>query len=217
MALGAANLLGLLVPRLGGLVDIRWLNLGDEEGSSEGASGLALMEQFVQVGVNQTSVLSINLRHGDGVGRVIVREFCSVLLVILSDLGQPLGDLGVGNEGSDVRVVAESEHVLAGGGLIPGSGSDADSCANREVGELQLESNCVPSAASSVSESQFVCVFIELVDVGNLGVDIEVTLGSLDLVEGTGFVGWDGIVVAEVLRGPFAEVGKNSLLVLLKG
>ena len=53
-------------------------------------------------------------------------------------------------------------------------------------------------------------------NVGNLGINIEVTSGSLDFVQGTEFFGWDCIVLLEVRGSEFAVVGEEGLLVLFE-
>ena len=113
--------------------------------------------------------------------------------------------------------MAEGEHLLAGRSFIPSGGSHADGLADGEVGELQLQGNCVPGGVGVISESQLVGEFIKFVNVGNASVYIEVTSRSLNLVEGTESVGWDGIVGGEVAGGPLLKVAKDSLLVLFEG
>ena len=62
----------------------------------------------------QAGVLGINIGDGDGVSGVVLGKLGGVLLVILSDLSEALGDLGAADEGGDVGVVAESKDILAG-------------------------------------------------------------------------------------------------------
>lgn len=175
------------------------------------------MEEFIQSGVLETGVLGSDFRDGNGVSGGGLGELSGVLLLILSDLGETLGDLAGANEGGDVRVVAEGEHVLAGGGLIPSGGSHAHGLADGEVGELELESNSVPGGVGRVSQSQLVGEFVELVNVSDSSVDVEVASGSLHLVEGAESVGGDGVVGSEVGGRPLLEVGEDGLLVLFEG
>ena len=111
--LGGASLLGLLVVGLNSLA-VCGLNLNNEERGSEGSGGLALVEQFVEGGVLEASVLGGNFRDSDSVSWGGRGKFSSVLLLVFGDLSEALGDLAGSNEGGDVRVVAECEDLLAG-------------------------------------------------------------------------------------------------------
>lgn len=175
------------------------------------------MEEFIKGGVLETGVLGSDFRDGNSVRWGGLGEHSGVFRLVLSNLGETLGDLARANEGGDVRVVAEGENLLASGGLIPSGGSHTHGLADGEVGELEFESNSVPGGVSGVSQSKLVGKFVELVNVGDSSVDIEVATGSLHLVEGTESVCGDGVVGSKVGARPLLEVGEDGLLVLFEG
>ena len=85
------------------------------------------------------------------------------------------------------------------------------------VGELELKSKDVPGLGTGgISKAELVGVLVELEDLGYLGNNVEITLLGGSLVEGNEHVGGDDVVLAEVLGGPLADVGKGGSLTLLK-
>lgn len=188
LALEGGTLLGLLVVGLGPLLDVGGLDLGHVELSAEGVLGLDFLvgldvvEEVEERVDGETSVLLVNLGEDGGVNTVDG----SLVELLIASLGLDLlGELGVGGDGEDVGVVGEEEHLLLGGGLVVGRGSDPHDVASVDVGELQLEGEDVPGlGAGSVSESELVGVLVELEDLVDLGNDVEVALLASSLSEG---------------------------------
>lgn len=60
------------------------------------------MEQFVEGGILEASVLSCDFRNSDSVGRGSVGELSGVLLLVLGDFGKSLCDLAGADEGGNV-------------------------------------------------------------------------------------------------------------------
>lgn len=82
--------------------------------------------------------------------------------------------------------------------------------------ELELEGKSVEHLARGILELEFVGVFVELVNLENLGDNVEVTLLGLSLVEGDVHVVRDHRVRGEVLVGPLSKVLESGGLALLK-
>ena len=217
--LGGGGLLGLLIVRLGELFDLGGLNLAHGEGGSESVSvkGLSVMEQVVEGGEGEVGVLLVDLRHGDGVSGDGLGEGSLLGTPVVGDLLDGGSESGGGDESHDVGVVGKGEDVLLVGGLVPGGGSDSNSLASSQVGELELEGKSVPRLTSGVSKLELVGVFVHLVHLGNLSNNIEVVGGAGDLGEGLVEVLGDGVVRGEVLGGPSAEGTEELGFVLLEG
>jgi hypothetical protein len=218
--LEGGGLLWLLIEGSGPLADISGFNAGNVELSAEGVLGLEFLvsldvvEEVLEGDEGKVSVFLVNLSE-DG-GRDTGNG--SLVNLVIGGLGSDfLSELGASGEGENVGVVREEENLLLGGGLVVGHGSDADNVTSADWGELQLEGEDVPWASTGgILKAELVGVLIELEDLRDLGNDVEVTLLSSSLVEGNEHVGWDHVVLVEVLGRPLADVGKGGSLALLE-
>jgi len=210
-----AEELGLEVVHLsGGSV----LDGGDLNVDSEGVTleGLGSVEEVSERGGLHVGEFGSNFGDNDGVGGVVSSKVGLVGSVIVGDLGEVGSGLGSSDEGADVGVMALAEDVLVTG-VVGGNRSDVDGVSASEVGELQLGAESVPGVTGVVSKSDFVGVFIELVDLGDSSLDIKVFTGSNggSLVEGSD--GGDGGGVAHVGGSPLSEGSEDLSFVLLEG
>jgi len=110
----------------------------------------------------------------------------------------------------------EDENVLVLAGFVVSGGADADHLASTETGELQLESEDVPSITGLVSDLELVGEFVQLEDVEHFSDNIEVTVGGASVLEVGVVVGGETIILGEVVRNPLAEGGEESSLMLLE-
>lgn len=209
-------LLSLLVPHSDGIGHVAWLDSGNVEASSEGVDGVVwVVEQIVEGGVAEVLVLLVDLgQHDWGHGDLgLEGSLLGVLLV--GDLGQASSQFGGVDEGHDVRVVLEEEHVLLVG-LIDSHRSDSNNGSLSQVWELELESEGVEGLSGVVSELELVGVLVELEDLQDLHNHVEVValvLGSLEL---------NGAISANVGRleevvGPLLEGLLDGNILSLEG
>ena len=197
----------------GSVLDGGDLNVDSEGGTLE---GLGSVEEVSERGGRHVGEFTSNFGDNNGVGGVVTSEVGLVGSVIVGDLGEVGSGLGSSNEGADVGVVALAEDVLITG-VVGGNRSDVDGVSGSEVGELQLGAESVPGVTGVISKSDFVGVFIELVDLGDSSLDIKVFTGSNggSLVEGSD--GGDGGGVAHVGGRPLSEGSEDLSFVLLEG
>jgi hypothetical protein len=186
--LGGGGSLGLLVPDLDCIGGISGLNSGNVEAGSEGVvAKIRRVEEIVEGGGLETSVLSVDLGKDNGDHANITLEGGSLSRSVVGNLGEGSGELGAVDEGQNVRVVLEHEDLL-GGGLVEGSRSDSNNGSGSHVGELQLEGKSEEGFSGVVSELEFVGVLVELEDLEDLGDNVEVAGGLGSLLEVGGVV-----------------------------
>ena len=211
-SLGRAGFLGLLVPDFAGFLGITWLDSGDTEGGSPGAtlSGLAA-EEFLKASAWKVGPSLVNRGHIDGsLGGARAAEGCLLACPVIRHFAEGGSKSGGSDEGHDVGVVAECEDLLGRGGLIPGAGSDANGLTDSEVWELQLKSKGVPDLSRAILELKFVGVGVHLVHSDDLGNNIKVGVLGLCLVQWLVHVFGDSIVGGEVGASPLFEVGNDG-------
>lgn len=124
-ALEGGGLLGLAVVGLDPLLHVGGLDLGHVELGSEGVLTLQLLvavrvvEQVLEGGAAQGGVLLVDLSEHHGVVAHVLLKSGLLNGVVVADLSsQLLGELRGRDEGHDVGVVREDEHLLVGGSLI---------------------------------------------------------------------------------------------------
>jgi hypothetical protein len=146
-SLRGGALVGLLVESSNVLNNGRRFNLRDAEMSSEG--GLlgdvgVVGEEILEGSDGESGVLLVDLGEHDGVHADGLREGCVVILSVVADLvSDLLGELRARDEGQDVGVVRQVQHVLLGSLVVDGR-SDSDNVVHGQVRELQLQSEHVP-------------------------------------------------------------------------
>lgn len=97
-------------------------------------------------------------------------------VLLVRDLGaQERGELGGADEGHDVGVVLEHEHLLVKRGLIVGGRSNLDDGTLSQMWELQFESKGIEGLTGGISELKFVSVLIKFKNLKDLGNDVKVT------------------------------------------
>ena len=216
-ALGGGDLLGLAVVHLDGLADIAGLDAGHAEAGSEGLAGELSAEELIEGGGAEIGPLAVNVRDGDGHGWDGLSELGLVGGGVVLNLGDGGGEAGGADEGHDVGVVGEGEHLLGRGGLVNGGRSDSDSLADLQVRELQLEGQSVPGGARGVSQLELVGVGVHLVDLADSGDDVEVGLLGLGALQGSVHVLGENVALLEVGGGPLSEGGEDGGVLLLDG
>ena len=186
------------------------VNVGNLDVDSESVSGESVgsVEEISERGDGHGGEFGGDFGDNDGVRHVGAGKVGSVGVGVVGNLSEGTGGLGSVDESADVGVVRLSEDVLVSS-AVSGDGSDVDGLSSSEVGELELGAESVPGFTGVVSKSDFVGVFIELVDLSDLTVDIKVFTGS----DGGGLVkgsdGGNGSGGGHVSGSPLAEGGED--------
>jgi len=173
------------------------------------------VEQVSEGGEGHVAEFGADLGEDDGVAGGTTRRLESGGVEGVLHAGETLGSLGSGDEGHDVGVVLLGEHLLGGAGVVLDAAS-TDDLPLPEVGELQLGGQGVPGLTRGVTEAKFVGVFVKLVELSDLGDDIEVSRGTLSSVKLFVVVLGASVVRGEVSTGPLSHRGEESELVLLE-
>jgi len=119
------GLLSLLVVGFAGITGVSWLDSDNVEAGSEGVGRVVWgVEQIVEGGGGKVGVLAVDLSQNNWGHGVSGLQGSLLVRVVVLDFGKFGGASGGGDEGHDVRVVLEDEHLLVGG-LIEGGGSDS--------------------------------------------------------------------------------------------